>query len=171
MNQPAPDYQLLDLAPGETNIIDAIAARAAKLATEHGIHYSKLSAVLDLTIFQRRGRHLDLAKLQAAAPADFLHDVFGIRRYLNRETGELGGCFLPRCWRSESYNVTRTALDAWSIAGTPCAPMSAAVAECERQDEARGYVWDMGDRGNCEDGIEALRVGESMEVTPPGPDE
>jgi hypothetical protein len=28
--------------------------------------------------------------------ANFTHDVFGIRKYLNRETGELTMCFVPR---------------------------------------------------------------------------
>ena len=29
--------------------------------------------------------------------ANFGHDISGIYRHLNRETGELEGCFLPRC--------------------------------------------------------------------------
>lgn len=28
--------------------------------------------------------------------ADFGHDIGGIRRYMNRETGQLGNCFTPR---------------------------------------------------------------------------
>lgn len=43
------------------------------------------------------GCELDLQKLLDAPDGDFGHDVFGIRRHINRQTGELGDCFLPRC--------------------------------------------------------------------------
>jgi hypothetical protein len=28
---------------------------------------------------------------------DFMHDAVGIQNHINRETGQLEGCFLPRC--------------------------------------------------------------------------
>lgn len=40
---------------------------------------------------------LDFAKLETAPDADFFHDVSGIRRHMDRTTGKLGDCFLPRC--------------------------------------------------------------------------
>lgn len=40
---------------------------------------------------------LDLVKLEGFDDANLLHDVLGINRHLNRETGELEDCFLPRC--------------------------------------------------------------------------
>ena len=43
---------------------------------------------------------LDLQKLLDAPDGDFGHDVFGIRRHINRQTGELENCFLPRCARN-----------------------------------------------------------------------
>lgn len=39
---------------------------------------------------------LQLADLTEASPTDFNHDVFGIFCHINRKTGELGDCFLPR---------------------------------------------------------------------------
>lgn len=49
---------------------------------------------------------LDLDRLAFDFPAfDFCHDVAGIVRHLDRETGELGGCFLPRCALPESGPV------------------------------------------------------------------
>lgn len=39
---------------------------------------------------------LDLEALAIAADADFRHDVFGIQAHLNRETGILENCFVPR---------------------------------------------------------------------------
>lgn len=44
--------------------------------------------------------HLDcpmkLDELLAADDFNFLHDVFGIRKNLNRKTGKLDNCFVPR---------------------------------------------------------------------------
>jgi len=40
---------------------------------------------------------LDLKKLEAFDDLNFTHDIDGIQRHLDRETGELENCFLPRC--------------------------------------------------------------------------
>ena len=39
---------------------------------------------------------MDFDRLLAADDLNFAHDVNGIRRHLNRETGELENCFVPR---------------------------------------------------------------------------
>jgi len=39
---------------------------------------------------------LDLEGLLAARDQDFLHDVAGITRHMDRTTGKLTDCFLPR---------------------------------------------------------------------------
>lgn len=40
---------------------------------------------------------LDLLGLLGADDFNFAHDMFGIRRHMNRDTGKLENCFLPRC--------------------------------------------------------------------------
>ena len=79
----------------ETILISKIAARAVTLAKSHGVRYSHLSAMMDITA-AHNVIPLDLAGLLASPDGDFGHDVFGVRRHLDRATGELGGCFLPR---------------------------------------------------------------------------
>ena len=39
---------------------------------------------------------IDLEALLAAPDGEFLHDVVGIHRHMDRSTGELRDCFLPR---------------------------------------------------------------------------
>ncbi len=39
---------------------------------------------------------IDLAGLLAAEDGDFVHDVCGIHRHMDRSTGVVGGCFSPR---------------------------------------------------------------------------
>ncbi|MFZ2470206.1 MAG: hypothetical protein WAW54_17595 [Parvibaculum sedimenti] len=43
-----------------------------------------------------------LERLEAFDDFSFLHDVTGIARHLNRETGEMGGHFTPRCARGNA---------------------------------------------------------------------
>jgi hypothetical protein len=52
--------------------------------------------VMDLTACHVNGCALDLAGLYAAPQMDFAHDVLGIWRHLDRSTGKLGDCFVPR---------------------------------------------------------------------------
>lgn len=57
----------------------------------------RLTIDMDLTACHANGMPLDLCKLLDAPKADFGHDVYGIRKFLDRETGQLTGCFVPRC--------------------------------------------------------------------------
>lgn len=76
--------------------IDVIAERAVALAHTHGIEYDKLSAMMDINAVHSNGCPLRLDELAAAEPAHFAHDVLGIRRHIDRETGKLGDFFRPR---------------------------------------------------------------------------
>jgi CxxC motif-containing protein len=80
----------------EARIISKIAARAVSLAAAHGIDYEFVDADMDITATHVNGCPLKLDDLLAADEFNFGHDVFGIRNCLDRETGKLTRCFLPR---------------------------------------------------------------------------
>ncbi len=79
----------------------AIADRAVEAARRRSSHPAdrllKAEVMMDITATHANGCPLDLDKLLAAPDFDFAHDVFGIRRHLDRTTGELRDFFLPRC--------------------------------------------------------------------------
>lgn len=82
----------------ESDTIASIARRAHEIAADA---YGRRNAptVLDfvLCIEKAHGRTpLRLYELSIANEDDFAHDVFGIHRHLNRETGELKNSFTPR---------------------------------------------------------------------------
>lgn len=52
--------------------------------------------VMDITATHANGCPMDLARWLAADGFDFNHDVIGIMQHLDRKTGELSSCFLPR---------------------------------------------------------------------------
>jgi hypothetical protein len=87
------DYQTTDQ---EARLIILIAGRASKLAGRLGVRYTVLDADMDLTAVHVNGCKLRLQELLNADEGNFGHDVFGIRRHIDRKTGKLGDCFLPR---------------------------------------------------------------------------
>lgn len=80
----------------EARTIGKIAQRAVELAKAAGFDYPIMDADMDVTACHCNGNPLRLAELLKADDFNFVHDVFGIRRHLNRETGELQDCFSPR---------------------------------------------------------------------------
>ena len=83
--------------------INRIAQRAKELAKKWNVEYSWHDAQMDLTCVHLNDWHMNLARLEAADDFNFSHDVFGIAKHLNRETGKLEDCFVPRfaAWRQE----------------------------------------------------------------------
>lgn len=75
--------------------LSALADRAEALYRRHGIADTRTAIVMDL---DNTDRHmpLDAEALLASSDADFAHDMLGIRRHIDRETGTLTGCFTPR---------------------------------------------------------------------------
>jgi hypothetical protein len=80
----------------EHALIERIADRATAIARQNDIEYPTPEAAMDITATHANGCPLRLKELLAAEPFNFAHDVFGIRRHLNRETGALENCFVPR---------------------------------------------------------------------------
>jgi hypothetical protein len=86
-----------DTSKAEYKTIHAIALRAIGVAHAAGIDYPLMDAEMDLSATHCNGMPLDLDKLASFDEFNFAHDIFGIRRHLDRETGALQNCFVPRC--------------------------------------------------------------------------
>jgi len=80
----------------EAQVIHQIVMRASKMAEELGCEYPPLDIDMDITAAHRNGSALHLTGLLGASDFDFAHDVFGIRRHIDRATGKVGDCFVPR---------------------------------------------------------------------------
>jgi predicted transcriptional regulator len=90
-------------SPAEYDLAAAIAHRARSLLIDSNAELSQfeateyfLSTLMDVIEVHLNSCPLQLAALLQAPNFDFVHDVTGIRRHLNRQTGELQDCFLPR---------------------------------------------------------------------------
>ena len=83
------------------NKIMQLAEWAHDLATKNRIMYMLREALMDITCVHANGCPLDLdAMLRAIGDSeqetDLIHDLLGIRRHLDRTTGQLLDCFVPR---------------------------------------------------------------------------
>lgn len=81
----------------EDVLIKQIVARARAMQQAQGIKpRGQLDLEMDIAACHANGCPLDLERLSAADDFNFSHDVFGIVRHLNRDTGELENHFRPR---------------------------------------------------------------------------
>ena len=81
----------------DANKIREIVERAETIAVSFGARRpDRMTLTMDLTATHANGCPLKLADLLAADRTNFIHDVFGIMRHIDRETGQLGNCFVPR---------------------------------------------------------------------------
>lgn len=97
----------------DRKLLDEIAARAVKLAFKHGVALDLLDVQMDLAATHANGCRMDFAKLHSADDFNLLHDVMGIRRHLDRDTGKLLNCFLPRCHKAIPARWYRKAHPDW----------------------------------------------------------
>ncbi len=75
---------------------EAIRDISRRAIVEHPNTFRMLTLTMDLTACHCNGCPLRLIELSDAKDGDFIHDVGGISRHINRDTGELGDCFVPR---------------------------------------------------------------------------
>jgi hypothetical protein len=82
----------------EHELCQAIATRAHDLDAKHNGRDASpmLTWIMDITVTHANGCPLNLAAFLAADDSEFVHDAFGIARHIDRKTGQLGDCFLPR---------------------------------------------------------------------------
>jgi hypothetical protein len=82
----------------DNELIALIAERAHGMAQHYGFDYSVADAGMDITAVHANGCPLDLIKLLESDNPNFGHDVFGIRRFIDRNTGKIDpALFDPRC--------------------------------------------------------------------------
>lgn len=83
-----------DVSAEDDRIITDIAKRAVNVFPD--LDYVYMNVSMDIAATHANGTPLKLKELLAADDFNFAHDVAGIRNNLNRESGKLENCFLPR---------------------------------------------------------------------------
>lgn len=82
-----------DATAEDAQTITQIAIRAIN---RYGKQFDGVAIAMDITACHLNGCPMRLKELLEADDFNFGHDVLGIRKHLNRDTGKLMDCFLPR---------------------------------------------------------------------------
>jgi hypothetical protein len=86
-----------EASPSDAQAIREIVKRAVVFNVKNGgPRVDPLDLNMDLTATHLNGCPLKLQELLEADDFNLIHDVFGIHRHLDRNTGKLKNCFLPR---------------------------------------------------------------------------
>lgn len=88
----------------EHKLIDEIVERAVKEKVlirrrPSKFNEDKMTLRMDLDAINSNGTKLDFDKLLNFPEFDFMHDITGIQKHIDRLTGELRNHFLPRCYK------------------------------------------------------------------------
>lgn len=81
-----------DASKEEYRLAEQIAERAHRLVPDYRI----IDAEMDVMAVHLNDTKLRLQDLLEASDFEFAHDVFGIQRHIDRSTGKLQDCFMPR---------------------------------------------------------------------------
>ena len=82
----------------EYNLIAKICKRARDVYNKAGLTPPDVATLtMDLDAAHSNGAPLDFKKLLEFPQFDFMHDIHGIQTHIDRGTGRLTHCFLPRC--------------------------------------------------------------------------
>lgn len=88
--------QFADLTAAEFKTVQAIARRADAMYKSAGVmDQTQMDTIMDIECCHAT-IPLRLDELLRADDVNFAHDVGGIRRHLDRQTGEMWNCFVPR---------------------------------------------------------------------------
>lgn len=85
-----------NISTKDSELIYRIALRAKQKAQELGMEYDVMTGRMDIAAVHANGTKLHLSELAEADDDNFRHDVFGIRKYWDRSTGQLTEFFIPR---------------------------------------------------------------------------
>lgn len=90
-----------DVGPEEFDIIVEVVERAEAMLEDYGEEpRDRTTMLMDISATHANGCPLHLKRLLEASDYDFAHDFFGIQSHIDRTTGQLTDCFLPRAART-----------------------------------------------------------------------
>jgi hypothetical protein len=85
-----------EISDDDLKNVTQIVKRACSDAKARGDKINSLDLQMDLVATHANGCPMRFADLLKADDFNFWHDISGIRAHLDRETGNLTKCFLPR---------------------------------------------------------------------------
>jgi hypothetical protein len=88
----------------DRKLIMEIAKRAVDLYGANGVELDQLDVEMDITAVHNHGNPLRLKELLEADNFNLSHDVGGIIRHIDRDTGKLKDFFVPRFTKQGAHH-------------------------------------------------------------------
>ena len=85
-----------DCSLEDAHLIKKIVQRGVEMSARYAVPIDSLQAAMDITAVHCNGTRLKLWQFYASDNSDFSHDFAGIGIHIDRETGKLKNCFVPR---------------------------------------------------------------------------
>lgn len=82
--------------PVAVDLIRKITKRAISIYAAQGVTLDRMSTEMDLSACHANGNRLNLDKMLGFDDFNLMHDITGIYRNLDRDTGKLMNFFVPR---------------------------------------------------------------------------
>lgn len=83
----------------DDRLIEGCVGRALIHGMLRPTNESVVMAMMDLSAAKAQGCPIDFLRLLLSPDSDFRHDMRGIFENIDRVTGMVGNCFVPRCAR------------------------------------------------------------------------
>jgi len=93
---------MVDFKRGTKKDFKVIERIVRRLSAFPEFDIDEVSVRMDIMATHISGCPLDFDKLEGFDDFNFLHDMGGISEHLDRKTGKLKDCFLPRCSKKEA---------------------------------------------------------------------
>lgn len=87
----------------EKKVYETLLKILERIKKENVSYADRMSMFMDLNV-ARKEFNMDLDQLLNFDSFNFIHDVLGIARNINRNTKRIKNCFLPRCAKENILN-------------------------------------------------------------------
>ena len=122
-----------DCSDEDQDLIHQIVRRADKLGLINR-NYSAMTCSMDVTALHCNGYALRLRDLRDADDFNFMHDIVGIARHINRDTARLENGFRPRFSARPTPSLILSATDAIYRAWLPI------IGEAQAREQAEAFA-------------------------------
>ena len=89
--------KIAELTPAQNTLLELITDRYKRLCVTALADAAPDSELRLAFLICHKSIPLEFARLQDFDDMNFMHDVLGILRHTNTESGEVEDCFVPRC--------------------------------------------------------------------------
>ncbi len=99
---------VVEIAPDNFDLVAQIADRVERKRNQDDHEFDRMRLMIDIISAVEADPKINLKTLLSFPDGSFFHDVAGIQKHIDRETGKMTDCFVPRCTREVEMTTCKT---------------------------------------------------------------